>query len=139
MMNPVLLLRIAAVISLLFAAGHTLGGLRSSWSPIGETDVLAAMRSFRFGVQGVSRTYLEFYRGFGFILSVYLVAQAILLWQTAGLAAAHGVQARPFVVTLFLVSLASGLLTWRYLFPLPAYFGAVLTVNLGLAAMALLK
>ncbi len=78
MMNPVLLLRVAAVISLLFAAGHTLGGVKSR-SPIGETDVLAAMRTFRFEVAGVDRSYLEFYRGFGFLLGVYLLVQTILL------------------------------------------------------------
>ena len=76
-MTTARLLRIASVISLLFAAGHTLGG-SDAWSPLGETEVLKSMRSFRFDVFGVSRTYLDFYLGFGFTLSVYLLLQAIL-------------------------------------------------------------
>lgn len=117
MMNAALLLRIASVISLFFAAGHTLGGFKSSWSPIGETDVLAAMRTFRFDVEGANRSYLEFYRGFGFLLTVYLVTQTVLLWQLASLANADRNQAQAFVWTFFVASIATGVLTWKFLFP----------------------
>ena len=133
--NASLFLRIASVISVFFAAGHTAGGVKS-WSPIGETSVLASMRTFRFDVEGVNRSYLEFYRGFGFLLSVSLVMQAVLLWQLAALAKTDVHQARPFVVTFFLMSVASGVLAWKFLFPVPVYFGAVLTVFLGLAMIA---
>lgn len=136
MMNAVLLLRVASVISMFFAAGHTLGGLKSSWSPIGETDVLAAMRMFRFDVQGASRSYLEFYRGFGFLLTVYLLTQAVLLWQLASLAKADQNGAHPFVWTFFVASIATEVLTWKFLFPVPVYFGAVVTACLGLALIA---
>jgi len=135
MMNASLLLRVSAVISLLFAGGHTLGGLKS-WSPIGETDVLNAMRTFRFDVAGVNRSYLEFYRGFGFLLTVSLVMQAILLWQLGGLAKSNRAVAVPFIWTFFVPSIASGILTWKFLFPIPVYFSAVLTVCLGLALIA---
>jgi hypothetical protein len=84
-MKPLIVLRITSIITLLFAAGHSLGGLES-WSPVGENEVLKAMQSFRFDAEGVSRTYLDFYLGFGFILSVYLFLQAVLLWQLAALA-----------------------------------------------------
>jgi hypothetical protein len=69
-MKAPLLLRVTAVITLLFAVGHTLGGIHS-WSPGGETEVLRAMRTFHFDAEGASRTYLDFYRGFGFMLSTY--------------------------------------------------------------------
>src|SRR6266850_7272773 len=64
-MSTALWLRIASVISLVFTAGHTLGG-RRSWSFSGEAEVLNAMRTFRFQAFGVSWTYMDFYRGFGF-------------------------------------------------------------------------
>jgi hypothetical protein len=136
MMNASLLLRLASGISLLFAAGHTLGGLTSSWSPIGETDVFAAMRRFRFDVAGANRSYLEFYRGFGFVLSVYLVMQAVLLWQLASVAKADRIQAQPLIWTFFIGSIATGVLTWQFLFPVPVYFAAVVTAFLGLALSA---
>ena len=128
-------LRLAAVISLVFAVGHTLGGLKG-WSPIGDTEVLTAMRTFHFDVEGVNRSYYQFYRGFGFLLSVYLVLQAILLWQLASLARTNQLLARPLVWSFFVASFPIGALTWTFLFPTPVYFDAVLTACLGWAATA---
>jgi hypothetical protein len=129
------LLRIASVLSLLFAAGHTLGG-RDSWSPVGESEVLKAMRTFRFEFSGVSRTYLDFYLGFGFTLSVYMLLQAVLLWQLAAMARTEPRRVRSMIASFALASLACGLLSWRFIFPVPVVFSAVLTVCLALAFFA---
>jgi len=56
----------------------------------------------------VNRSYLEFYRGFGFLLSVSLLMQTVLLWQLGTVATTDRALARPFVVTFFLMSIASG-------------------------------
>ena len=61
-MTTTLLLRIAAVISLLFALGHTAGEMKK-WSPMGENAVLDAMASVHFDTMGANRTYLDFYLG----------------------------------------------------------------------------
>jgi hypothetical protein len=134
-MTATLMLRLAAVISMLLATGHTLGG-RRSWSPIGESAVLTAMRTFRFDVAGVNRSYLEFYLGFGYSLSVFLVMQAILLWQVGTVARTDPIQARPLIVTFLLASIVSGVVSWKFIFPVPVYFGAALTACLGLALVA---
>ena len=128
-MSSALWLRVASVVSLLFAAGHTLGG-RKSWSFTGEKEVLEPMRTFRFEAFGVSRTYMDFYRGFGFTLSVYLLLQAVLLWQVAPLTQSDPVHARPVIVSFLVASIVSGVLTWKFIFPVPVYFGAVVTVSL---------
>jgi hypothetical protein len=131
-MKTTLLLRIAAIISLLFAVGHTLGS-RQDWSPVGETEALQAMRTFRFAVMGVSRTYLDFYLGFGLILSVYLLLQSVLLWQLAAIAKAAPYQVRGMIASLALASLACAILSWKFILPIPVFFSAVLTFCLGLA------
>src|SRR6266852_7857241 len=105
-MRTTLLLRVASVVSLLFAAGHSLGGTQD-WSPMGETDVLQAMRTHRFDVGGVSRTYLDFYRGFGSTLTVTLLLQAVLLWQVASLARTEPRGVSPMIASFVLASLAS--------------------------------
>jgi hypothetical protein len=97
---------------------------------------LTAMRTFRFETMGVSRTYLDFYLGFGYSLSVFLVMQAILLWQVSTLAKTDHLQARPFIVTFLLASIAGGVLTWEFIFPMPVYLGSTITVCLGLALVA---
>src|SRR5262245_59930920 len=134
-MTATLFLRVASILSFLFAAGHTLGG-RESWSPPGETEVLRAMRSVRFDAMGVSRTYLDFYLGFGFILSVYLLLQAVVLWQLATLARGAPERARPMVAAFLLAQVASGVLAWMFIFAIPVVFSALIALCLGAALYA---
>jgi hypothetical protein len=131
-MKPSLLLRIASIASLLLAAGHTLGGLQS-WSPPGDTDVLQAMRSFRFDAEGVSRTYWDFYIGFGLIISVFLLAQAGVLWQLATVSKTDPVQVRPILSMLFISVLANAVLSWKFFFAVPVVLAIAIASSLGLA------
>jgi hypothetical protein len=134
-MKAPLLLRIASIITLLLAVGHTSGGL-SFWSPAGETEVLRAMRSFHFDAGGISRTYLDFYLGFGFIIGVYLLAQAVVLWQLASMAKADPIRVRPLVGSFLLASVVSVFLSWRFIFLLPVVSFTAVAVCLGLAFYA---
>jgi hypothetical protein len=74
-MKAPLLLRIAAVITFLYFAGHTAG---MPWTPAvgpAELPVLEAMKSHSFNAEGFTRTYWDFYFGFGAIISGYLLVQ----------------------------------------------------------------
>jgi hypothetical protein len=124
-MTATLLLRIASGISLLFAAGHTLGGLKK-WSPMGENTVLKAMTDVRFDTMGVNRSYLDFFQGFGWSISVAMVLQAILLWQLATIARTDVALVRPMVAAFAVATLISGIIAWRFIFPVPALFSAAL-------------
>ncbi|HZW93259.1 MAG TPA: hypothetical protein VFF64_09935 [Candidatus Eremiobacteraceae bacterium] len=56
--------RIAAVLLLLFAAGHTFGFRQNN--PEWRADaVLGLMRSVHFDAQGFTRTYWDFFSAFG--------------------------------------------------------------------------
>lgn len=127
-----MLLRIASAISIVFALGHSLGGL-SQWSPMGGNAVLDAMRTVRFLVMGVRRSYLDFFMGFGWSLSIGMLLQAALLWQIATLAERAPALARPMIAVFVLNCAASVVITALWLFPVPALFAAVLLVPLGLA------
>ena len=128
-MTTTLLLRIASVISLLFTAGHTLGGLRK-WSPMGENEVLNAMTAVHFEAMGAKRSYLDFFMGFGWSISVAMLMQTVLLWQIASLARTDVVHVRPMIVVFALATLVSGLIAWRFIFPVPALFSALLLIVL---------
>lgn len=128
-------LRTAAVIMVLFAAGHTMGG-QSAWSPLGETAVLEQMRTFRFDAMGTDRSYLEFYLGFGYSITVMQLAQAVLLWQLAGLAREDAARVRPLIATFLIAAVASTIVTWRYIFVLPVIFSVVYTLAVALALAA---
>jgi hypothetical protein len=134
-MTTTLLLRIASVISLIFAAGHTMGGLRK-WSPMGDNAVFRAMTDVRFDTMGANRSYLDFFMGFGWSLSVFMLMQTILLWQLASLARTDPARLRPMIAVIALATVASGVIAWRFIFPLPAVFSGVLALALALAYVA---
>ena len=134
-MTTTLWLRVSAIIMLVFTLGHTLGGL-GHWSPMGENAVLEAMRTVRFDAMGASRTYFDFYMGFGWMLSVTMLMEAILLWLLAGLARSDAALVRPMVSVIALSAVAGAILSWRFLFPVPALFSLVLVVCLAMALVA---
>lgn len=131
-MTTTLWLRISSIVSLLFTLGHTMGG-RKLWSPMGENPVLDSMRTVPFQAMGVSRTYLDFYMGFGWSISVLMLLETILLWQMASLARTEAARLRPMIGAFALAAAATGVIAWLFIFPLPAAFSAVLCACLAVA------
>jgi hypothetical protein len=131
-MTTTLWLRISSIISLLFAIGHTLGGLKY-WSPMGDNPVLQAMRTVRFNALGVNRSYLDFYLGFGYSISVSQVMLTILLWQFSTLAQTDSRRVRPMIIVVALAIAVGGLVAWRFIFPVPALFSLALVATLIMA------
>jgi hypothetical protein len=130
------LLRIASIIALLYAVGHTIG---SPWTPSEElapASVVKAMKSVSFDALGSSRTYWDFYFGFGVCISVYLFAQAALLWFLAALAKVQAASVRPFLVVLLACYAVNGYVTWRYFFVLPLVLSVAIVICLALALVA---
>lgn len=130
-------LRTASVISLLFAAGHAAGGLKY-WSPMGDNSVLQAMRNTRFDTMGVNRSYFDFLMGFGHLLTVAQLMQGVVLWQLGTLARTNALGVRPIVAVIALATVAGALLSWRFLFPIPALFALLLLIPL-VVAFAVVK
>ena len=77
------LYRIAAVLLVLFAIGHTLG-FRQDNPEWGATSVIRAMQAYHFNSQGFNRTYWDFFSAFGLFFSVFVLFAAALAWQLAG-------------------------------------------------------
>jgi hypothetical protein len=125
-------LRISSVITLLFAAGHTLGGLKY-WSPMGDNAVLQAMRTVHFDTMGANRSYMDFYMGFGYSLSVIQVMLAILLWQLAAVARTNALTVRPMIAVIILAVAACAVIAWRLILPVPALFSLVQLASLAVA------
>ncbi len=132
-MKPSILYRIAAILLLLFAVGHTLG-FRQTQPQWGVDALVAGMRSIHFDAQGFNRTYWDFYTGFGLFVSVFMLFAAVLCWQMGGLSAATLAELRGPAWTLVLCFVAVTILSWRYFFIVPVVFSAVITLVLTGAA-----
>ena len=125
--------RVAAVLLLLFAVGHTLG-FRQSDPGWGVDTLLASMRSIHFDVQGFSRTYWDLFLAAGFSVGVFYVFAATLAWQLGSLPAETLALMRGTAWAFAVCFAAITVVSWRYLFILPITFSIVITLCLTAAA-----
>src|ERR1700694_3488202 len=125
--------RIAAVLLLLFAVGHTLG-FRQSDPKWGIDALLGSMRSIHFDAQGFNRTYWDFFSAFGLFFSVFLLFAAVLAWLLGGLPAETLTRVRSIAWALAICFVAVTALSWRYAFTTPIVFSTVITLCLTAAA-----
>ena len=132
-MKASLLYRIASILLLLFAAGHTLG-FRQIDPKWGVDSLIQSMRSIHFNANGFDRTYWDFFVGFGLFVTVLMVFASIIAWQLGGLPtetlAAMRISAWGFVICFAVVAY----LTWRYFFMLPIIFSIAIFLCLAVAA-----
>lgn len=132
-MKASMLYRIAAVLLLFFAVGHTLG-FRDSDPKWGVDALLVSMRSIHFDVQGFNRTYWDLFVAAGFSVGVLYLFAAILAWQLGGVPAATLALMRGTAWAFALCFAAITLLSLRYLFIIPIVFSLVITLCLAAAA-----
>ena len=130
-MTTRVLYRIAAILILLFDIGHSAG---FPWSDPGWGVDLGPMRSSHFNILGFSRTYWDFYIGFGLFVTVFLLLAAILAWQLGSLPAHVPSLMRWTAWALAGCFAAVTVLSWMYFFIIPIAFGAAITVCLVAAA-----
>jgi len=132
-MKPTILLRIASILSLLFCAGHSSG---MPWFPAETAEATALVekiRTYRFEIMGVNRSFWDFHVGFGLIISIDLLVQAVVLWILATMAKNEAARIRPLIAPFALAAAAHTILDLRYFFAIPAISATLIAVCLGLA------
>jgi hypothetical protein len=132
-MKASLLYRIAAVLLVFFAAGHTIG-FRLSDPKWGVDALLSSMRSIHFDMQGFDRTYWDLFVAAGFCVGVFYLFAAILAWQLGGLPAATLALMRGTTWSFALCFAAISVVSLRYLFIVPIVFSMAITLCLTAAA-----
>jgi hypothetical protein len=134
-MSAKLLYRIASVLLVLFAAGHTVGFLKFKAPTADAAAVRASMDNVTFQVRGTSFSYGGFYVGFGLFVTLYLFFAAFLAWclGTMSVAIPRAIVAISWV--FFAVQLGSLALSWIYFSAAPAAFSALIAVCVGWAAV----
>ncbi|MGA3101196.1 MAG: hypothetical protein ABSD61_04980 [Terracidiphilus sp.] len=133
-MGATLLYRIAAIIFVLFAVGHTYGflSLRPA-SPEGRA-VLDAMNKVHFDVGGRSFTYGGFYRGFGLSCTVSLILSAFLCWHLGQLARSNPAAIGALGWVFFAAQVVGVVLSFRYFGVPPMILSSIVTAIVGVAA-----
>lgn len=128
-MKAAIMFRIASVLIALFALGHTLGfrQVDPQWK---INSILESLQKTSFVTQGFTRTYWDFYVGFGLFCSVFLLFTAIVAWSLGGMSPAAIEEARLLAWSLTLAFGLVFVLSWRYFFPVPMIFSAVIFMSL---------
>ena len=125
--------RIAAVLTLLYCAGHTIG---MPWTPYTNPEampILEAMKNHSFEAEGFKGTYWDLYFGFGLIISAFLLVQAAVLWQVASLARTDALRVRPIVVSFLIAFIINAALSWKYFFVVPVVMSGVISLCLAIS------
>ena len=132
-MKASFLFRIASVLLILFAVGHTLGFRRVD--PRWRVDLLITqLRSTHFDVQGFSRTYWDFFTGFGLFVTILLLFAAMVSWQIGGLPR-ESLSTMPLITWgLAICFVIVTFLSYKYFFIVPVIFSGTIAVCLILAA-----
>ncbi len=133
-MNATLLYRIASVLLLLFAVGHTIGFLNFKPPTPEGVAVRDTMNNVHFQVRGGNFTYGGFYIGFGLFATAYLLFSAFLAWHLGGLAQNNPQAIGALGWAFFAVQVVSLVLSWVYFFVPPAVFSALVAACLGWSA-----
>ena len=131
MTRSILFFRAAAVLLLLFAAGHTFGFL-TLVAPTPEARALrAAMDSTTFAIHGTTYSYGGFYLGFGLFISVFVLFSAAVAWRLGATARRASPDTRflgSCLTVMMLVSVALGL---RFFSAGPAVLSGLIALSAG--------
>ena len=133
-MSPKLLYRITSVLFVLFALGHQIGFRKvdPAWN-VGP--VVAGMQTVHFQAMGFSRSYWDFFSGFGFFVTIFLLFAAVLCWNWSSQSDDTLRASSLSRWALAIASVGIAIETWLYFFWAPIVFTIVIALLLILAAM----
>jgi hypothetical protein len=133
-MTATLLYRIASLLLVLFAVGHTVGFLKFNPPTPESIAVRDALDSVQFPIGNGKFTYGGFYRGFGLFCTAYLLFTAFLAWYLGGMAHSNPAAIVALSWIFFALQLASVGLSWRYFLVPPIVLSVLIAVCSGWAS-----
>lgn len=135
MKKPVLFLRIAAILTLIHAVLHTIGGVFGKVEPGAATIAVEAMKTNQFLLMGNMRSFWDFYRGLGLGITIFLAADSVLFWQLASLAKTDARRLRPILATFLIAYAVFSLNSYTYFFLGPVITEILIAACLGMAIL----
>ena len=137
-MNPALPLRIASILALIAALGHTL--LFLTYKPTHGPDeivVVTAMQTHVFSFGGFLHSYWQLYFGYQLFVTISCLVECGLLWQLASLSSSIPRAIRPMIGLFFLGEVATSILMLKFFFIIPIVVHIATALCLALALTVL--
>lgn len=139
-MKPTTLLRIASGCMIFHLLGHTMG--HSQWKEGAEParkEVVQKMLDNKFEFMGVSRSYGDYYMGYGWNLWFVLLMLALILWGISKPSQENPSFAIKVLFPILICLSAFSVLDYLYFFPLVAITCLVAAIAVGTAILQLRK
>ncbi len=133
-MNATLLYRIASILLILFAAGHTTGFLTFKPPTAEGIAVRDAMQNVQFKVGSATTPTIGFYQGFGLFCTAYLLFAAFLAWQLGAMARSNPQAIVSLAWVFFGLQVVGIVLSKMYFIPPPVIFSTLISICTGWAA-----
>jgi hypothetical protein len=134
MVKPTVLYRIASVLFVFFAAGHTFGFLRFKPPTAEGRAVWDAMNNVHFQIGNTNLSYAGAYVGFGLYATLYLLFAAFLAWHLGDVARSHPQAIGTLGWAFFALQIGSLILSWIYFAPPPVILSGLVAICTGWAA-----
>ncbi|MGA3034741.1 MAG: hypothetical protein ABSD70_15765 [Terracidiphilus sp.] len=134
-MKAAIFLRIAAVVALIHAILHTIGGVFAKPTPGPAERAVAAMKANHFVLMGSTRTYWDFYLGFGLAITIFLTVEAVAFWLLGSLALRESARLRPLISVFALAYLALAANSCLFFFAGPIFTEVMIVLCLALAVI----
>ncbi|MBI3651574.1 MAG: hypothetical protein HY231_11210 [Acidobacteria bacterium] len=136
-MKPTTLLRIASVLAFLQLLAHTFLFLRASPSHgVEEVAVVEAMKTHYFNFGGFTRSYWDFYFGYGIFAAFNVFIEGVLFWQLATVAKTEPSRIKPMAALFCFANIVYALLCLKFFFIIPVVPDVALAIILALAYIA---
>jgi hypothetical protein len=126
-----------AVVLLLFAAGHSYGFLSFRPASADGLAVWQSMNTVRFAVGNTTRSYAEFYVGFGLFVTAFYVFAAWLSWTLGSMARQMREEAMRLGWAMLVLQCAGLGLALKYFGAGPAVLSAIAAACLGMGIVGL--
>jgi hypothetical protein len=137
-MKPVLPLRIASILALIAALGHTL--LFLTYKPVHGPDeiiVVSDMQTHVFSFGGFLHSYWQLYLGYEIFVTVSCLVECAILWQLSNLVNIAPSQTRAIIGVLFLGEVATSVIMLKFFFLVPIVVHVATALCLALALSAI--
>jgi hypothetical protein len=137
-MKPALPLRIASILALIAAVGHT--ALFLTYKPTHGPDeivVVTAMQTHVFSFGGFLHSYWQLYFGYQLFVTISCLVESAILWQLATLSVSAPSSIRLMIIVLFLGEVATSILMLKFFFLIPIVVHSATALCLALALTAL--
>jgi hypothetical protein len=134
-LNP---FRLTTMLLVPYCLGHTFGALVSTPHFGADSDaVMTAMKSVHFQANGSDCTWLGFYLGFGYNVSIFFLFSGALTWFLGGMSLSDQRRWAPITWALFVSYAVTVVLAVMYFFAAPIVFSSLIALLLGIQGIRL--